>query len=93
MYTVFFPLHLRTKRPPLEYEGDFFVKKAFHGGNFFLVNTWGEGVLYCGTNGQIMPRERWSFTNPFSNNLDTVNLTIFPNHEGYTLEDKSLASL
>ena len=33
------------------------------------------------------------FPNAFSSNLKTVNLKIFANHEGITLEDKALTSL
>ena len=34
-----------------------------------------------------------SFTNALSSNLTTVNLKIFSNIVGYTLEDKALTSL
>ena len=70
--------------------GDFFPKRAFHGGLFikksfhgetFGGNLWGGVVLHGGTYDQIMSRERGkSFINAFSNNLNTVNL--FPNHVG-----------
>ena len=36
----------------------------------------GGGVLYMGTNDQVMPEQRKSFANEFFSNLNTVNLMV-----------------
>ena len=46
----------------------------------FLANLWWV-ALFMMTNDQIMPRIE-SFTNAFFSNLNTLNLKIFPNHDG-----------
>ena len=43
------------------------------------------GLFYMETNDQIMQWGGWrrgSFTNAFSNNLNTVSLKVFPSHDG-----------
>ena len=45
-----------------------------------------------GTNDQIMVRRGRRYTNTFPNNLNTVNLNLFPILEGYKLEEKDLIS-
>ena len=63
--------------------GEPFSKKIFSwqmGGQVLGAILWG-AVLY----GTLMIRscqERGSFTNAFSCNLKTLNMKIFPNHEG-----------
>ena len=62
---------------------DLFLKRTFHGrwGNKLLrKNLWGF-VLHRG----LMIRSfqgRGSLANPFSSNLNTVNLKTFPDHDG-----------
>ena len=73
---------------------DLFLK-AFHGK--WGTNFLGGGQIYWGTllHEGLMIRScqgQGSFTNAFSSNLKTVNLKIFANHEGYTLEYKALTS-
>ena len=68
--------------PPPKYGGDFFLNKALHGGTKFFEEVY-RGMFNTGTNDQINEGEgSKSFTNPFSSNLSTVNLKIFPSHGG-----------
>ena len=63
-------------------EGDFFLKKAFHGrGQTFLGKLTG-GYSTWRTNDQIMPWGREDLTNAFSSNLNIANLKISPNLDG-----------
>ena len=65
---------------PLKYgEGGFFPKNAFDGGTNFVGKIYRGIVLDGGTIDQNIPRGGAS-QNAFSNNLNTVNLKIFPNH-------------
>ena len=43
-----------------------------------------------GTNDKIVQGMRQNFTNAFSNNLNTINLKIFPDHGGRHFENMSL---
>ena len=62
--------------------GDFFLNKALHAGAKFFEEVC-RGMFNTGTNDQINEGEgSKSFTNPFSSNLNTVNLKIFPSHGG-----------
>ena len=63
--------------PPPKYGGDLFLNKVLHGETKFFEEVY-RGVFNTGTNDQINEGEgSKSFTNPFSSNLNTVNLKIF----------------
>ena len=69
--------------PPKSMGGLFSLKKAFHGGTNFFWGGGGEGgLLHMGSNNQIMEGGEKRFTNPFSNNLNSVNLKIFLSYGG-----------
>ena len=76
--------------PPKSMGGLFSLKKAFHGGTnffghffFFFFFLGGGGVLlHMGSNYQIMEGGEKSFTNPFSSNLNSVDLKIFLGYGG-----------
>ena len=75
--------------PPKSMGGLFSLKKAFHGGTnyfghfFFFFFFLGGGVLlHMGSNYQIMEGGEKSFTNPFSSNLNSVDLKIFLGYGG-----------
>ena len=58
--------------------GEVFLKKLFIGGHFF-GQMYGVFAPHGGTNDQIMPRRRESFTNTLLNNQDILNLKNCPN--------------
>ena len=61
--------------------GFFSLKEAFHGETDFLGQIYG-GLIYMGSNDQIMQWGGKRFTNVFSSNLNSVNLKIFSSHGG-----------
>ena len=67
--------HSVSPTPTRKVWGDFFLKKALHGGNFF-GQIYAE-MFYMGANDQIMQGGRTSFKNVFFSNLNTMNLKIF----------------